>query len=557
MTFKCLNSPDLFCYVCGDFTSSHQKEKISSLLIQAYFSYFGNTACKKYNKPWTPSFFCFRCARYLRGILKGSHLSMPFDEPVIWRKQQDHVTDCYFCLTKLKGFNMKTRHKIRYANVNSVSKPVPHSEVRLVTRRDKYENMSSNYVSSISSMHCDSLKDEILEEDDDSPQLVTQGKLNDLVRDLNLCKQKAEILGSRLQQWNLLHASTRISFYRHRHIDFKEYFEMTGDLTYCTNIEGLMYKIQHTYTHEEWRLFIDSSAYSLKAVLLHKGNKKLSVPIAYGVHVKETYESIRRLLEKVKYAQHNWSICADLKVVGILLGMQHGFTKYCCFLCEWDSRAREKHYVQKYWQPRTSYVPGVKNVSNVSIVESNKIILPPLHIKLGLIKNFVKAMNPNGDGFKHLQSIFPRLSASKLKEGIFVGPNIRKLIRDPIFSGKLDYLERNAWQSFVELTKGFLGNTRSDNYEELVSKLLKDYRALGCNMSLKMHFLHSHLDFFPKNLGAVSDEHGERFHRDVMEIEKRYQGKVTTNMLADYCWTIIRDDQDYPYKRQSKILHRN
>ncbi|UYV74137.1 hypothetical protein LAZ67_11002222 [Cordylochernes scorpioides] len=47
--------------------------------------------------------------------------------------------------------------------------------------------------------------------------------------------------------------------------------------------------------------------------------------------------------------------------------------------------------------------------------------------------------------------------------------------------------------------------------------------ALGCNMSLKIHFLHSHLDFFPDNLGSVSDEHGERFHQDKSSMEKRYQ----------------------------------
>ena len=34
-------------------------------------------------------------------------------------------------------------------------------------------------------------------------------------------------------------------------------------------------------------------------------------------------------------------------------------------------------------------------------------------------------------------------------------------------------------------------------------------------MSLKMHFLHSHLEFFPENNGDVSDEHGERFHLDI------------------------------------------
>ncbi|KAF2350797.1 Reverse transcriptase domain [Trinorchestia longiramus] len=42
-------------------------------------------------------------------------------------------------------------------------------------------------------------------------------------------------------------------------------------------------------------------------------------------------------------------------------------------------------------------------------------------------------------------------------------------------------------------------------------------------MSLKVHFLHSHLDFFPENLGGVSDKHGERFHQEIAAIEKRYQ----------------------------------
>lgn len=41
-------------------------------------------------------------------------------------------------------------------------------------------------------------------------------------------------------------------------------------------------------------------------------------------------------------------------------------------------------------------------------------------------------------------------------------------------------------------------------------KLLKAYRNLGCNMSLKIHFLDSQLDFFLQNFGDVIDEHGER-----------------------------------------------
>ncbi|GBM74771.1 hypothetical protein AVEN_249389-1 [Araneus ventricosus] len=55
-------------------------------------------------------------------------------------------------------------------------------------------------------------------------------------------------------------------------------------------------------------------------------------------------------------------------------------------------------------------------------------------------------------------------------------------------------------------------------------------------MSLKVHFLHSHIDCFPENLGAYNEEQGERFHEDTRDIERRYQRKWDVSMLADYCW---------------------
>jgi len=60
------------------------------------------------------------------------------------------------------------------------------------------------------------------------------------------------------------------------------------------------------------------------------------------------------------------------------------------------------------------------------------------------------------------------------------------------------------------------------------------------------------LDFFPENCGAVSDEHGERFHQDISSMEKRYQGKWNCAMLADYCRTLARDVPTVEYKRQAK-----
>ena len=104
---------------------------------------------------------------------------------------------------------------------------------------------------------------------DQKPHLLCQADLNYLVCELNLPKRKAELLGSRLQQWNLLRPSTRISVYRKRHNDFSAFFSSEGSLTYCNDVEGLMNKLGNQYSPIQWRLFIDSSKYSLKAVLLH------------------------------------------------------------------------------------------------------------------------------------------------------------------------------------------------------------------------------------------------------------------------------------------------
>ncbi|KDR14263.1 hypothetical protein L798_10571 [Zootermopsis nevadensis] len=71
---------------------------------------------------------------------------------------------------------------------------------------------------------------------------------------------------------------------------------------------------------------------------------------------------------------------------------------------------------------------------------------------------------------------------------------------------------------------------------------------MGCNISLKMHFLHSHPDLFPSNSGAFSDEHGERFIQDISAMEHRYQNKWSAAMLADYCRMVKRGAPVAEYK---------
>ena len=117
---------------------------------------------------------------------------------------------------------------------------------------------------------------------------------------------------------------------------------------------------------------------NLKVVLLHNRNRLFSsVPLVHAANMEESYESMKLLLGKTKYDKFKCKLCSDLKVVPLLLGMQLRYTKYCCFLCEWDSWDKKNCYVNKVWPKRTSLMPGEKNVVNPPLVLLEKIYLPP------------------------------------------------------------------------------------------------------------------------------------------------------------------------------------
>ena len=350
----------------------------------------------------------------------------------------------------------------------------------------------------------------------------------------------------------MVEKDVKVSYYRKRNWELSSALKVEGPLCHCHDIEELFQTLGIVHIVNKWRLFIDSSKRSLKAVLLHIGNKKPSIPIAHSAQLKESYDSVGILLNAIHYSDYQCSLCGNLKVIGILMGLQGGFTKHCCFLCLWDSRATAQHYETKEWPKRNSYAPEVKNFQHIPLVNPDKVLMSPLHIKLGLMKNFVKAMaKQNLNGFEFLCKKFSKLSLAKLKEGIFVGPQIQKVFEDPEFEKTLNTLELRAWHAFKWICSNFLGNVKSNLYQEGVAELLAPYKEMGCRMSLKMHFLPSHLNFFPENLRAVSDEQGERFHQDIQTMEERYKGVWNEGMMGDYCWMLYRDDANHPYKRKS------
>ena len=115
------------------------------------------------------------------------------------------------------------------------------------------------------------------------------------------------------------------------------------------------------------------------------------------------------------------------------------------------------------------------------------------------------------------------------------------------FRRSANQIKKSAWKSFKSVVKFFLGNRKAPNYREIVGELLQSYQDMGCNMSLKIHFLDSHLDFFPDSLGAVSEDHGN-------VSTKTFLPWKSARMLADYCWTMKRDVPDAKHRRQSTSL---
>ena len=113
-------------------------------------------------------------------------------------------------------------------------------------------------------------------------------------------------------------------------------------------------------------------------------------------------------------------------------------------------------------------------------------------------------------------------SDAKLTTGIFIGPEIRKRFSDEKFPKNLNKKVLEAWNTLKLVAENFLGNHRAENYIEIVENIIEAFRRLGSRINLKLHFLHSHLEFFSDKLGAVSDEHGKRFHQNIAVVETRY-----------------------------------
>ena len=263
-----------------------------------------------------------------------------------------------------------------------------------------------------------------------------------------------------LREFGVLAKETRTSVYKTRDAAYVPFFKRSEDnnFVFCCDIPGLLMKMGiYTQVENDWWLFIDGSTRSVKAVLLHNENAYPAIPIAYSITAKKSYETMKSILQLVCYDTFQWRVCSDLKVVGLLTGMQGGYVKYTCFICLWDSCAKHEHFIRNEWPARGNVSLGVHNIQYEPLVQSDKVIIPPLHIKLGLFKNFVKALRSNSEPMKIIKETFPKLSLAKVKEGVFVGPDTRKLLKSQQFTDSLSPFELRAWKALKECVENFLG----------------------------------------------------------------------------------------------------
>lgn len=108
------------------------------------------------------------------------------------------------------------------------------------------------------------------------------------------------------------------------------------------------------------------------------------------------------------------------------------------------------------------------NVIREPLVERYRIVLAALHIKLGLMKQFMKALDKDRSCFQYIVKKMPGVSSGKLKAGILDGAQIRQLINDYHFVNSMDETEKKARNSFVLVV---------ENYVDIVNSILQNFET--------------------------------------------------------------------------------
>ena len=124
MSDRSKNNPNFFCFACGLYTQTNQRQLFTNAIKTGYRLSF-DRILKNGNQSWEPRYCCPTCAIELKSACQGDHPNLNFCTPMLRNESPNHDVDCYFCnTTYIKRFNAKNKQQIVYADDPSMAKPV-------------------------------------------------------------------------------------------------------------------------------------------------------------------------------------------------------------------------------------------------------------------------------------------------------------------------------------------------------------------------------------------------------------------------------------------------
>lgn len=100
-----------------------------------------------------------------------------------------------------------------------------------------------------------------------------------------------------------------------------------------------------------------------------------------------------------------------------------------------------------------------------------------------LYKRVIVTSN-EGDVFRYLRTICPRITNAKITECVVVGQQIRHVINDKRFEDLNVGKEKITWMASTDIVEKFLRTP--ENYVQMVNKHASSIKIMKCDMS----FLH-------------------------------------------------------------------
>ncbi|KAJ4430811.1 hypothetical protein ANN_19402 [Periplaneta americana] len=182
------------------------------------------------------------------------------------------------------GYTAKNKKDILYPNIPSAIRIIPHGPDIPVLLPPESDTLPSGSRSTETESPMDHTYEPGNTGDD---RCFNQSELNDLVKDLNLPKESAELLGSRLKEKKVLAEGTYFSWYWHRQKELVPFLAEEENLVYFQDILAVLKFYNINYNSKEWRFFIDSSKKSLKGEeynAIHFEASKRPWKCSYGIN---------------------------------------------------------------------------------------------------------------------------------------------------------------------------------------------------------------------------------------------------------------------------------